>query len=61
MKSTWRVDTITTGRIQTATNLTFVYDEIDDPYYETVIRFDLPLGADYQMKSTFEASKMKPM
>jgi len=48
MKSTWRVDTITTGRIQTATNLTFVYDEIDDPYYETVIRFDLPLGADYQ-------------
>jgi hypothetical protein len=48
MKSKWRVDTITTGRIQTATNLTFVYDEIDDPYYETVIRFDLPLGADYQ-------------
>ena len=47
MKSTWRVDTITTGRIQTATNLSVVYDEIDDPYYETVIRFDLPLGADY--------------
>jgi hypothetical protein len=47
MKSSWRVDTITTGRIQTATNLTFVYDEIDDPYYETVIRFDLPLGSDY--------------
>ncbi len=47
MKSTWRVDTITTGRIQTATNLTFVYDEINDAYYETVIRFDIPLEATY--------------
>lgn len=47
LKSNWRVDTITTGRIQTATNLTVVYDAIDDPYYETVIRFDIPLEAEY--------------
>ncbi len=47
LKSYWRGDGITTGRIYPATNLAVATHEIKRPYYETVIRFDTPIEADY--------------